>query len=512
MPTYKVPNNYFNASTDVGKGIQSLAQGLFAGPDPLEMEQDRLKNGYLTAQTAHAQTQTDLGRAKLGAGAKISDFLRLATDPLADGENRADRIRGGMSGLGEGLSASGDIGQLAQVFRAAMANSGASDNDVIRAQAGAGGTVGVNDAVSLDGQANVASRNQRDLMQKTQYQEGQQTARNSADISAANARNAANNSAAMAREQWHLLNSPVNTGAGDTTTFAPNDPRGKGGPIHGRETETIVKAEQLRANGGQGGGQYEGTGIEAQDSNIILRGIKDPAFAQTPEYAMAYERQYATPKPQMTDQGLVMVTPTAPAWAPQPAKRASAAAPVTASGVVPGTEKAPSHDQGLVAGFARRLDASNAILDELDSKGESNPGVISNITGNLPVVGNVLSSENRQRLEQAKREFITAQLRRESGAAISDTEFSTGDKMYFPQPGDGPDVLKQKAASRRLARDNMVGASGRAYQPGPQAQAAPPKPDSGGIPTFSNPNDPALVAMPSGSVFYTPDGKLRTKP
>lgn len=514
MPSYRVPN-YFQAQTPIGEGIQSLSQALFSGPGPLEMEQDRLRNQYMAAQTEHAQTQNKLGQAKLGAGGKISDFLKLSTAPIVEGQNRADLIRGGMAGLGQGLSDGGEIGQLAQVIRAAMANSGASDNDVIRAQAGAGQQIGVNDAVSLDGQQAVAARNQHDLMDKTRFQEGQQTARNSADIAAANSRNSANIGAAMSRLQWETNNKPLEVSAGATLLPSPGDVRGKGGPIMGRDTETTVKAAQLLAGGGQGGGQYEGTGIEAQDSNIILRGIKDQAFAQSPEYAMAYERQYSTPKPQMTDQGLVMVTPKAPAWAPQPASRASAEAPVTASAVVPGTEKAPSHEQGLVAGFANRIRTSNQVLDGLATQGSVVPSVKDRIAGAVPLgLGRYVQSEDSQQIEQAQRDFINAQLRRESGAAIADSEFENARKQYFVQPGEenNPALVAQKAAARKQALDNLARSAGRAYQPGPQAPAAPAQPPGGGIPTFSNPNDPALVAMPSGSVFYTPDGQLRTKP
>lgn len=45
-----------------------------------------------------------------------------------------------------------------------------------------------------------------------------------------------------------------------------------------------------------GGGPYSGTGMDAQDMNIILRGQSDPAFRQTPEYAGAWNRQYEQPK------------------------------------------------------------------------------------------------------------------------------------------------------------------------------------------------------------------------
>jgi hypothetical protein len=93
----------------------------------------------------------------------------------------------------------------------------------------------------------------------------------------------------------------------------------------------------------------------------------------------------------------------------------------------------------------------------------------------MPYSNRFLSSE-QQKVEQAKREFINAQLRRESGANISPGEFDSANLQYFPQPGDKPDVLEQKARSRALAIKNMRGAAGSrqtaapAWQPSPDLQ------------------------------------------
>ncbi len=56
---------------------------------------------------------------------------------------------------------------------------------------------------------------------------------------------------------------------------------------------------------------------------------------------------------------------------------------------------------------------------------------------------------------QAERNFGTAILRRESGAAISPSEFATMEKQYFPRPGDDEQTLKQKAQNRQTAIDNF---------------------------------------------------------
>jgi hypothetical protein len=62
----------------------------------------------------------------------------------------------------------------------------------------------------------------------------------------------------------------------------------------------------------------------------------------------------------------------------------------------------------------------------------------------------LLRSRGAQKYDQAKADFINAQLRRESGAAIAQSEFSNADKQYFPVPGDTPDV--DQAEGRKPAR------------------------------------------------------------
>lgn len=93
------------------------------------------------------------------------------------------------------------------------------------------------------------------------------------------------------------------------------------------------------------------------------------------------------------------------------------------------------------------------------------------IGGVLAGVGNVLATEDMQRYEQAQRDFINAVLRQESGAVIADTEFDNARKQYFPQPGDTPAVMRQKAENRRMAIQGIAEAAGAQ---GPEVPALPP--------------------------------------
>jgi len=105
--------------------------------------------------------------------------------------------------------------------------------------------------------------------------------------------------------------------------------------------------------------------------------------------------------------------------------------------------------------FGTRMQASSEIMDRLAEE-----GVNSSVPGSrMPVIGGIITAlqpEERQQLDQAKRDFINAVLRRESGAAISASEFENAEKQYFPQPGDKPETIKQKKANRDLATRGIL--------------------------------------------------------
>jgi hypothetical protein len=80
-----------------------------------------------------------------------------------------------------------------------------------------------------------------------------------------------------------------------------------------------------------------------------------------------------------------------------------------------------------------------------------------------------------KKYEQAQRNFITAVLRKESGASISDGEMANAKAQYFPQAGDTEEVINQKQQTRALAIDGFKHGSGRewdkiAQQPAPAPQ------------------------------------------
>lgn len=126
-------------------------------------------------------------------------------------------------------------------------------------------------------------------------------------------------------------------------------------------------------------------------------------------------------------------------------------------------EEKPNDAQTQAAGFGKRALASSAIVEGLMQEGYD-PSSASKLKNKVPVLGNFMASSDDQSFDQAKRDFISAVLRKESGAAISDTEYANEDKKYFPQPGDNPQVMAQKAEARQRAIATLQAQAGKSWE------------------------------------------------
>lgn len=119
--------------------------------------------------------------------------------------------------------------------------------------------------------------------------------------------------------------------------------------------------------------------------------------------------------------------------------------------------------QGQNSGFLLRAQDADKVITGLNDEGTS---VWNKVANKVPMgLGNYVVSDEAQKLDQAKRDFINAVLRQESGAVISAEEFANADKQYFPQPGDSEAVIQQKANNRQNA------IQGFRLRSGPGAQA-----------------------------------------
>ncbi len=132
------------------------------------------------------------------------------------------------------------------------------------------------------------------------------------------------------------------------------------------------------------------------------------------------------------------------------------------------TTKPPTEYQGKLGIFANRMAQAEPTIEELKDANSLTKKTLAAV----PVAGNFLAGDDYQRLDQAKRNFINAVLRQESGAAIGQSEFDNAERQYFPQPGDGADVIEQKRQNRALAAAEMAKAAGPAFRP--NTLAAPP--------------------------------------
>lgn len=118
-------------------------------------------------------------------------------------------------------------------------------------------------------------------------------------------------------------------------------------------------------------------------------------------------------------------------------------------------------EQANAATFADRMRAAEPILQATEGvQGDLGQAAL----GQIPLgLGNFLQKPEFQQAVQAQRDFINAVLRKESGAAISPSEFENAQKQYFPQPGDGPQVIEQKRQNRAIAIAGMERSGGPAY-------------------------------------------------
>jgi hypothetical protein len=208
----------------------------------------------------------------------------------------------------------------------------------------------------------------------------------------------------------------------------------------------------------EGGAKYHAPiSIDTGNSTILL----DPITKQKiGEYAKAH--QPVAGQVLETENGPMLVN-----------TRTGQATPVMANGQPVAGGKPLTADQGNATAFGIRMKESNQILNNLEEKGVKNTGVVrsavAGTVGMTPFVGENLAhgvnavmntlpsalggpSAEQQQVDAARKNFITAVLRKESGAAISASEFYNEAQKYFPQPGDSDAVIAQK----RHARDTAI--------------------------------------------------------
>lgn len=165
--------------------------------------------------------------------------------------------------------------------------------------------------------------------------------------------------------------------------------------------------------------------------------------------------------------------------------------------------------QYKAAGYAQRMMQANEDLGNLMKGGFNPTGAsavgrgVANILDNVGAggIGNMIEGKDNQLFEQAKSNFITAVLRKESGATIGDAEYAREDRKYFPQFGDSAEVIAQKARARDMAIASMA-------KEGAPAMSAPM---AGGVPQTPTYTPSAAAAQGRtkvvNGILYIFDGK-----
>lgn len=108
-------------------------------------------------------------------------------------------------------------------------------------------------------------------------------------------------------------------------------------------------------------------------------------------------------------------------------------------------DKPLTEDQGKATGYYRVMRQAAETLNGV--KGY-NPTIIANALDKGDLTGTEMSQIDRRALN-AQRAFVVAALRAESGATYGPGEVVDKVRTLFPVPGDGPDVLADKAALRQ---------------------------------------------------------------
>jgi hypothetical protein len=172
--------------------------------------------------------------------------------------------------------------------------------------------------------------------------------------------------------------------------------------------------------------------------------------------------------------------------------------------------------QGKDIGFYTRGLQANTGLTGLESQLTD---LFQSTAGALPGVGNYLRTPEFRQAKVEGDNFLTALLRKDTGAAITDKEFELYGPMFLPIPGDDPATMqlkRQKRATALLALRSGLGTA-EVIAAANEATLGLDRPDAaaqgGDQPPASPQTQEDYDALPSGALFVDPDdGQTYRKP
>jgi hypothetical protein len=157
-----------------------------------------------------------------------------------------------------------------------------------------------------------------------------------------------------------------------------------------------------------------------------------------------------------------------------------------------------TEDQGKSAGFALRMkESTNIFKQPVIDPNTQKPMVVGgkqitfedaygapnryqSVMRAIPSAGlttgiaSLTESSGRQQYRQAQENWVSANLRAESGAVLGTDEIDKEIKKYFPQVDDKPEVISQKAQARKSTELSMEVRGGPALKAIKKAQQAQP--------------------------------------
>lgn len=137
----------------------------------------------------------------------------------------------------------------------------------------------------------------------------------------------------------------------------------------------------------------------------------------------------------------------------QIAKNQAEAAEARAKARGEGAGRSMTEAQSKSIGFGRRAMIGDQLVDQITANPKYDVSSLkTQFKAGLPKWLGGVKDPREQALALAKTSFISSVLRKESGAAVTPEEFAQYDAIYFPQPGDTPEILQQK----KILRTNFI--------------------------------------------------------
>jgi hypothetical protein len=240
------------------------------------------------------------------------------------------------------------------------------------------------------------------------------------------------------------------------------------------------KGQEVKVRYNEDTGQYSPIGgakaepfIQIDRGNVIeLRRPSGDIVGTVPKGAAPVAPSFS-----MTESGQVLNTKTGQLLQP----RDEQGNIITIDTSVKATE-----DEKKSAGFFLRMRDATSTFNSpvLDSQGKpvlrdgkpvllkdaaEKPEIVAEVIGSLiprwmggQAAQNFATSSIRQQYQQAQENWVTANLRPESGAVIGPEEMQKEIRKYFPQVGDSNDTIRQKEKSREVTEEAIRRRAGRA--------------------------------------------------